>query len=76
VGSGWDLCGRGRGHGERADQRIEEGRELTKRPTRQWHRRTVAATGRGADSRGPDGREREGENARARGLPLTGGAHL
>jgi hypothetical protein len=30
VGSGRDLCGHGRGHGERADRRLEGG-ELTSR---------------------------------------------
>jgi hypothetical protein len=31
---------------------------------------------KGADRQGTGGREREGESVRARGLPLTGGAHL
>jgi hypothetical protein len=31
VGSGWDLRGRGRGHGGRADRRLEQGGRADKR---------------------------------------------
>jgi hypothetical protein len=76
VGSGRELCGRRRNHGGRADQRLEEGGGANKRgpqdrdkdaQSRQW---AEALTG------GTQMAEGGGESARARELPLTGGAHL
>ena len=58
VGRAQESCGRGRGHGERANRRLEEGGESWQAgPARQRHRRAIATTGRGADRRGPPSRE-------------------
>jgi hypothetical protein len=74
VGGDRDLHGRGRGHGECVDRKLEEGGELTSgaRQTAAQARRCARER---ANKRDPGSREREEESVRARELSLIGGLH-